>query len=109
RRMQVRGIALNETEQLARLEKWRAPAYQQLYQRLRNDEKINVPFNGTSYLKSTCLHNGWYPTPDAEIYASMIYDFRPDKVVEVGAGLSTRIARSALEYTTLKASPTHIE
>ena len=109
RRMQVHGLELNEKEQVARLEKWRAPAYQQLYERLRGDEKINCPFNGTSYLGSTCLHNGWYPTPDAEIYASMIYDFRPDKIVEVGSGFSTLIARSALQYTKLKASVTVID
>ena len=107
--MQIHGFELNEQEQLVRLEKWRAPAYQQLYQRLRSDERINVPFNGTSYLGSTCLHNGWYPTPDAEIYASMIYDFRPDKIVEVGWGFSTLIARSALQYTKLNASLTVID
>jgi hypothetical protein len=109
RLMQVHGLELNENKQLARLEKWRGPEYQQLYQRLRNDEKINVPFNGTSYLNSTCLHNGWYPTPDAEIYASMIYDFRPDKVVEVGSGFSTLIARSALQYAKLKSPLTVID
>src|SRR3954469_14287151 len=39
RRMEVHGLELNEGEQLARLEKWRGPQYQQLEQRLRHNEK----------------------------------------------------------------------
>ncbi|HEX2474498.1 MAG TPA: class I SAM-dependent methyltransferase [Lacipirellulaceae bacterium] len=92
------GIEFNEAEQLARIEKWRSPAFQDLYRALRNDEKINSPFAGKSYLGTDCLHNGWYPTPDAEIYASMIREFLPDRIVEVGSGYSTLIARRALEY-----------
>src|SRR3954447_13999416 len=105
----LQGIEINEKEQMVRLAKWRGPAYQELYKQLRSDETINCPFNGTTYLGSTCLHNGWYPTPDAEIYASMIYDFRPDKVVEVGSGFSTLIARRALQYAGLKSSLTVID
>jgi hypothetical protein len=91
-------IDLHESEQLARIESWRGEEYQKLYRRLRNDAVINCPFAGKSYLGTTCLHNGWYPTPDAEIYASMIYDFRPDQIVEVGSGYSTLIARCALSF-----------
>lgn len=105
----LHGVDINEKEQLARLEKWRGQNHQKLFQTLRGDEKINCPFNGTSYLGSTCLHNSWYPTPDAEIYASMIYDFRPDKIVEVGSGFSTLIARRAIEYAGLKTSLTVID
>src|SRR6476659_2842202 len=105
----LQGVDVNEKEQLARLEKWRGQNHQELYRTLRADEKVNCPFNGTSYLGSTCLHNGWYPTPDAEIYASMIYDFRPDKIVEVGSGFSTLIARRATEYAGLKTSLTVID
>ena len=107
--MGMHGIELNESDQLARIEKWRGEAYQELYRRLRNDEQINCPFDGKSYLGTTCLHNGWYPTPDAEIYASMIYDFRPDKIVEVGSGYSTLIARKALEYARNEAPLTVID
>jgi hypothetical protein len=109
RRIGTQGLQLNDDEQLARLEKWRGPAYQTLYERLRNDAVINCPFNEKSYLGTTCLHNGWYPTPDAEIYASMIYDLRPEKIVEVGSGFSTLIARSAIEYSKLDASLTVID
>jgi hypothetical protein len=99
----TQGLELNERAQLARLAKWRGEEYQGLYELLRNDEQINCPFAGKSYLGSTCLHNGWYPTPDAEIYASMIYDLRPDKIVEVGSGFSTLVARRAKEYARHKA------
>lgn len=92
------GIDLSESEQLARLEKWRGDKHQQLFRQLRANEQINVPFDGKSYLGTSCLHNGWYPTPDAEIYASMICDFLPDQIVEVGSGFSTLIARQALSY-----------
>ncbi len=111
RRIDTQGLKLNDNdeEQRARLKKWRGPTYQQLYQQLRNDAIINRPFNGKSYLGTACLHNGWYPTPDAEIYASMIYDFRPDKIVEVGSGFSTLIARRALDYAQLDASLTVID
>lgn len=109
RRLGMAGLALREDEQLARLRTWRGPEYQQLYASLRADAKINCPFNGVSYLGSTCLHNGWYPTPDAEIYASMICDYQPDKIVEVGSGFSTLIARRALEFAKLKTSLTVID
>ena len=98
------GIELHEEEQLARIDTWRSEPYQALYSTLRNDERINCPFAGTSYLGRTCLHNGWYPTPDAEIYASMIYDFRPDQIIEIGSGFSTLIARRALDYARHDAS-----
>ena len=103
------GIDLHEADQLARIEKWRGDVYQELYRGLRNDPKINCSFNGQDYLGTTCLHNGWYPTPDAEIYASMVYDLRPEKIVEVGSGFSTLIARYALDYARHDASLTVID
>jgi hypothetical protein len=109
RRMGSQGIELYESEQLERIEKWREGTYQELYRRLRNNAEINCPFDGQSYLGSTCLHNGWYPTPDAEIYASMIYDFQPDQIVEVGSGFSTLIARHTLQHAQLKSPLTVVD
>ena len=103
------GIDLHEHAQLELIRKWRGEPYQALYRQLRDDEKINCSFAGQSYLGTTCLHNGWYPTPDAEIYASMIYDFRPDKIVEVGSGFSTLIARRTLDFARHDASLTVID
>ena len=107
--MGSQGIDLHESAQLARLEKWRGESYQELYRRLRHNVEINCPFAGQSYLGTSCLHNGWYPTPDAEIYASMICDFRPDQIIEVGSGFSTLIARQALEFAQHKIPLTVID
>lgn len=103
------GIDFHEAEQLERLKKWRSGEFQELYRTLRDDAEINVPFAGNSYLGSTCLHNGWYPTPDAEIYASMIYERRPDQIVEVGSGFSTLVARRALKYCSHNAPLTVVD
>lgn len=103
------GLDLNEGEQLARLARWRDPKFQELYRVLRNDARINCSFNGKSYLGEQCLHNGWYPTPDAEIYASMINEARPDRIVEIGSGFSTLIARRALQYGQLNSPLTVID
>ncbi len=92
------GIDLHEADQLARIARWQAEPYQQLFRELRSDPKINCGFAGQNYLGGTCLHIGWYPTPDAEIYAAMIHDFQPDQIVEVGSGFSTLIARRALDF-----------
>jgi hypothetical protein len=64
-----------------------------MYALLRSDAAINTESLGRPYLQ-----NGWYPTPDAEVYASMISDFRPTDIVEVGGGFSTRIARKSIEH-----------
>jgi hypothetical protein len=39
-----------------------------------------------------------YPTPDAEIYAAMIAIARPKRIIEVGSGYSTVIARATIEH-----------
>jgi hypothetical protein len=44
------------------------------------------------------MQNGWFPTPDAEAYASIICDIRPSQIIEVGGGFSTLIARRAIDY-----------
>lgn len=85
------GIDLREAEQLQRLERWKMREYQDLFRRLRENRTINTQRPG-----KPSLANGWYNSPDAEIYAAMIIDRRPRRVVEVGAGYSTLIARAAI-------------
>lgn len=51
--------------------------------------------------------NPFFHTPDAEIYAAMIADHKPDRVVEVGSGFSTRVARRTIESEKL-ATTLHI-
>jgi len=87
------GLDLREGDQLERLRRWRSEPYRDLYAKLRRDPAIN-----TQRLGQDSLTNGWYNTPDAEIYASMILDYRPRHIVEVGAGFSTRIARASVVH-----------
>jgi hypothetical protein len=87
-----RGVDLREREQLELLHAWRG-RFAELFGVLRSDPAINTAGDG-----GYRLHNGQYPTPDAEVYAAMICDRQPRRIVEVGAGYSTRIARRAIEY-----------
>lgn len=83
-------LDLREEVQLERLAGW--SAYDGLFDALRTDPRIN-----TQHLGSPLIHNDWYPTPDAEVYAAMLADKRPRRVIEVGAGFSTAIARRTIE------------
>lgn len=104
------GIDLQITEQLMRLDAWRGERYQALFSELRQDPAINNPpdWLGESF-RSAELHNGYYPTPDAEIYAAMILDIGPQQLVEVGSGYSTLIARRAIRYAGLPTKLTVID
>ncbi|MBM3287525.1 MAG: class I SAM-dependent methyltransferase [Candidatus Eisenbacteria bacterium] len=81
------GIDLRPDEQLALLARWKT-SRADLFRSLREDPRINTRCPGQDR-----IHNGTYPTPDAEIYAAMILDHRPPSIVEIGAGYSTMIAR----------------
>jgi hypothetical protein len=91
------GFDLHLQDQLARISRWNDGQYQRLFRNLREDSAINTGLNGRSF-GTAALHNGYYPTPDAEIYAAMILDYRPEEVIEVGSGFSTLIARHAIRY-----------
>jgi hypothetical protein len=45
--------------------------------------------------------NEYFSSPDAEILYSVIQEFRPRRIIEVGSGNSTRIARQAIRDATL--------
>jgi hypothetical protein len=82
----ARGIDLDIDKQLARVASWSSNRYQILFQELRSNAAVKV------------TTNGFFMTPDAEIYASMILDRKPRRIVEVGSGFSTLIARTAIHY-----------
>ena len=84
------GIKINLSEQIKRLASWKN--YEKQFKSIRNDPLINLQFMGKDY-----LHNSYYPTPDAEIYCSMILDYQPEQIIEIGAGFSTLIARKTTE------------
>ena len=97
-RLDTPGIDFRAGEQLAKLESWRSPTHQALFKELREDKVINRWSFG-----SAAVNNTFCNTPDAEIYASMIIDRRPRRIVEVGSGFSTLVARRAVEYGDLDA------
>lgn len=86
------GVDLREADQLALLTSWQG-RFASLFAGLREDPQIN-----TEAIGRPCLHNRFYPTPDAEVYAAMIADRKPRRIVEIGAGFSTRIARRTISH-----------
>ncbi len=102
------GIDLRVTEQLERVGVWSGERYQALFGELRRDPAINTGALGEKAGVAE-LHNGFYPTPDAEIYAAMIVDLKPRQIVEVGCGYSTLIARRAIQYAALPTKLTVID
>lgn len=97
------GIDLRDDEQLERLERW-STEYRDVYAGLRDDAQINVRAPGRGYVL-----NDFYPTPDAEVYASMILDRRPSRIVEVGSGFSTRVAHHVIKKAGLDTTVTAID
>jgi len=97
------GLDFNIPGQLERLKRW-GQDYQHLFGTLRADPSINVEFPGENY-----LHNRFYPTPDAEAYAAMILDVRPARIVEVGSGFSTLVAKKSIEFGGLRTTITAID
>lgn len=88
------GIDMHEDRQLELLRSWEGHA--SVFRALRADPRINP--NGDGDL----IQNDYFPTPDPEIYASMIATFRPARVIEVGGGFSTLVARRTVEHLGLE-------
>lgn len=84
------GIDLNEGRQLELLRGW--TGYTELFRALRGDSKINIRALGHDVIQ-----NGYFSTPDAEIYAAMLATITPRQVIEVGGGFSTLVARRTIE------------
>jgi hypothetical protein len=85
------GIDLREGAQTKRVSAWET--YADLFQVVRSDPTINTWYGGGDR-----VHNNYYGSPDAEAYVSMIADERPEKIIEVGGGFSTLIARRAIDW-----------
>lgn len=91
------GIDLDPARQLELLEAWSSEEHQELFGRMRADGAINRGLPGRSPVPDL-IHNGYFPSPDAEVYAAMILRERPRVIIEVGSGFSTRVARMAIEH-----------
>jgi hypothetical protein len=88
------GVDLREEQQLELLRSW--ADHQDLFDLLRANPEVNTLTLGRPY-----LHNTQYPTPDAEVYAAVIASQRPSRILEIGAGFSTRIARQVVDALAL--------
>lgn len=85
------GVDLNIDAQLSRLASWaeRGPA---VFDEIRSDPAVN-----TRGGPGGPIDNGYYLTPDAEVYFGLILDLAPSRIVEVGGGFSTLVARHACD------------
>jgi len=96
--MEKMGLQFHDEKQLQSLKCWRAN-HSSFYKVIRGDQYINTQFHMENY-----IHNGYYPTPDAEIYASMILDHKPVHILEIGGGYSTLIARKIISEANINCS-----
>jgi len=96
------GFSLNIEHQLAFLQKLSEPRFQELFRGLRADPKINVGFGGKNYRDHGLIHNGYYPTPDAELYAAFIAEYQPVRIIEIGSGYSTLVAHYTITHFGIK-------
>jgi hypothetical protein len=85
------GIDYRRAEQLALLSSFRSESHQRLFRALREDAVINKLGFGSPGVSNTFCN-----TPDAEIYGAMVLDRRPRRIVEVGSGFSTLVARKSV-------------
>jgi hypothetical protein len=92
-RLDPPGIDFREAEQLAYLASLRDGRHQAMFKVLREDAAINRLAAGRDVVSNIFCN-----TPDAEIYASMILDRRPRRVIEIGSGFSTLIAKKAIDF-----------
>jgi hypothetical protein len=88
---EIRGIELDLERQLELLRSFEE--YRSLWEVVRKDPMINL---GLPEQPEWISNRVLCETPDAEIYASMIARFRPERIVEIGAGFSTRVARATV-------------
>src|SRR5437763_10902359 len=82
-------LSQSDQEQLIR----RVGGHSDLFAALRGSPKINTQYHEAG----DKIRNGFFPTPDAETYAAMIAIRRPPRIIEIGGGFSTLVARSTLD------------
>ncbi len=69
-----------------------------------SDELKEIPLNQTSDKKQYYYENDFFGQMDAIMYYSMIREFSPKKIIEVGSGYSTMIASLASKNTNTEIS-----
>lgn len=86
------GVDLREDQALALLERWANTTSESDFAALRSNPGINLE------PRSGGIFNGYYDTPDPELYFRMIGEYRPSRIVEIGGGFSTLVARTAIRH-----------
>lgn len=79
--------------------------HRHLFPGLRSNSRINTRHHEVG----DKIRNGFFPTPDAETYAAMIAIRRPERIIEIGGGFSTLVARNTLDQLGLDAELTVID
>lgn len=92
------GFDLDQEAQLSILDSLATPETQLLFTLLRKNREINTGFMGQDYSSRDLIHNGFFPSPDAELYAAMIARIQPDNIIEIGSGYSTVVARTTVDH-----------
>jgi hypothetical protein len=82
---QISGLELNETTQLRLVQQFKY-----------RDELLGIPMK-KSGPSEFGYHNGSFEPGDAEFLYNMIRHFKPSRIIEVGSGNSTLIARLAIK------------
>ncbi len=85
------GIDFNDAEQLEILDKF---SY--------NDELLKFPINKTNNAIEYCYNVGAFLSGDAEYLYNIIRLFKPKKIIEIGSGSSTLMARNAINKNILE-------
>jgi methyltransferase family protein len=88
------GVDLNVQEQLDVLKRF---DYNDELEQLPTHKQEGVGFY---------YHNGYFESGDAEYLYNMVRLYRPSRLVEVGSGFSSLVAREAIR-TNLEVNPTH--
>ena len=88
------GLNLNVAEQLAFLENFDF-----------NEELLTLPLHEVDKdIPHFFYHNEWYSLGDAEYLYNMIRHLKPKRIIEVGSGVSTLLAREAIEKNKIENS-----
>ncbi len=98
RKMGHQGFDLGVKRQLGILDELSQDPFPALFAEIRADEEINTGLSDLEFDRTRLVHNGFFPSPDAEFYAAMIARHRPAKLVEVGSGYSTLVARKTVRH-----------
>jgi len=80
------GLNLNEDGQLSLLQKFRY-----------REELLAIPLEEQSKRREYFYHNATFTSGDAEYLYNFVRHFKPGRIVEIGSGYSTLIAKRAIE------------